>query len=68
MDYQDFLYEYEPGEGAIYRCGKYSIKPQQIGSRYFYTVLFKTKLLGGSETFLGAVALCARHHQLAVHL
>ena len=61
LTFQDFIHVYEPGEGQSYHCGRYTIRPQLIGYRNFYHVFFRTRPLGGSETFLGAVEICARH-------
>jgi hypothetical protein len=60
--FQDFVYV--PGEGQTYQCCSYTIRPQQIGYSNFYNVFFSSQLLGGSETFLGAVEVCVRHNLL----
>jgi hypothetical protein len=61
LAFQDFVYVYEPGEGQTYQCGHYTVRAQQIGYSNFYSALFNSWLLGGSETFLGAVEICGRH-------
>jgi hypothetical protein len=61
LTFQDFICVYVPGEGQHYHYGRYTIRPQLISYRHFYHVLFRSRLLGGSETFLGAVEICARH-------
>jgi len=61
LTFQDFIHVYEPGEGQSYHCGRYTIRPQLIGSRHFYHAFFRAQPLGGSETFLGAVEICSRH-------
>ena len=61
LSFQDFILVYVPGEGQFYHYGRYTVKPQLIGSRNFYHAFFRSRLLGGSETFLGAVDICARH-------
>jgi hypothetical protein len=58
---QDFILVYEPGEGQSYHYGRYIIRPQLIGYHYFYHTFFRSRPLGGSETFLDAVGICARH-------
>jgi hypothetical protein len=58
---KDFVYVYLPGEAQTYQCGRYTIRAQRIAYRHFYSALFGTLPLGGSETFLGAVEICARH-------
>ena len=61
LTYQNFILVYEPGAGHNYYYGRYTIRPQLIGYRHFYHAFFRNRLLGGSETFLGAVDICARH-------
>jgi len=61
LTFQDFVHVYTPGEGQTYQCGRYTIRPQQIGATNIYNVLYEAKLVGGSETFLGAVEIRARH-------
>jgi hypothetical protein len=64
LTFQDFVYVYEPGEGQTYQCGRYTVRPQLVGYSNFYSALFRGQLLGGSESFLGAVEICARHELL----
>jgi hypothetical protein len=61
LTFGDFVRVPELGEEPTYQCGRYTVRPRQIGYSNFYSAFFGAKLLGGSETFLGAVEICARH-------
>jgi hypothetical protein len=57
----DFVYVYEPGIGQTYQNCAYTIAPLQHGYSNSYRVFYQGQLLTGTDTYLAAVEVCARH-------